>query len=626
MNINEIAKMAGVSPSTVSKVVNHRDASISASTRNRVLKVVRQYHYTPYAKSRAAKTWMLGVVFRSSISLDSTIDGILSSAQENGYSTLVFSSKASEEQEKKNMAALATAGVAGIIWEPVSMESLHRRNDLIPKKSKVITIGANGGENSLLLPYKSASYALTHELIKNGHDRIACLVDEGRRTHDFISGFRHGLFESGLPCPDSLIYANITTELIEKIGHREITGVICSHFHVANELRARLSSLHYRCPKDVSIVSLRNDTSGSRTDSSEDDISTCTIRNSDFGQLACEQLIKLLEGGSSKRVVYQVPSLDNHNSIGAPPSNISQHVTVVGSINIDTRLSVPYLPTSGMTVSTEQSLICPGGKGFNEAVGVVRLGHRVSLIGNVGDDSVSNRIYQELKREGVDTTGVHRKAGNRTGHAFIMVNSDGESQITILSGANATLKASDIEERQEAFENTKLCLIQSEIPPDAVAAACAIAHRHGAKTILKPTSATSLDDALLANVDYLIPNQDELKAITSGYDTLEEQTRAILARGVPTVIVTLGAKGCFLCTHELETYFPAVTFPSVDATGAGDAFISAFTASLLDDCDLICAIKRANYAAGYSTSRQGAADSLIERHTLNSAFPLTVHS
>ena len=110
MNINEIAKMAGVSPSTVSKVVNHRDASISASTRNRVLKVVRQYHYTPYAKSRAAKTWMLGVVFRSSISLDSTIDGILSSAQENGYSTLVFSSKASEEQEKKNMEFSCTVG------------------------------------------------------------------------------------------------------------------------------------------------------------------------------------------------------------------------------------------------------------------------------------------------------------------------------------------------------------------------------------------------------------------------------------------------------------------------------------------------------------------------------------
>ena len=63
MDIGDIAKLAGVSPSTVSKVINHKDASISASTRERVLKVVRDYHYTPYSRARANRDWLIGVIY-----------------------------------------------------------------------------------------------------------------------------------------------------------------------------------------------------------------------------------------------------------------------------------------------------------------------------------------------------------------------------------------------------------------------------------------------------------------------------------------------------------------------------------------------------------------------------------
>lgn len=621
MDINEIAKLAGVSPSTVSKVVNRRDASISDSTRERVMKVVRQYHYTPYAKSRAAKTWLIGVVFRSPISLDSTLDGILANAQEHGYSTLVFSSNDSAEQEHKNMAALVSAGAAGIIWEPVSMESLHARESFVPTSAKLVTIGVNGGDKSLLLPYEAASHDIARELIDRGHQSICCLVDEGRRTGDFIRGFRRSLFEAGIPYSDSLVYTGVSDELIEKVGRGEITGVTCSHYHMASALRARLSSLHYHSPEDYSIVSLRNDTGSSWAEDTDSAISTCTMRNSDFGRLACRRLIELLEDKYSPDFHYQTPSLDNLNSIDAPPKGDSQRVVVVGSINMDTRLSVPHLPTSGMTVSTQQSMNYPGGKGVNEAVGVARLGHRSTLVGNVGADSASDQIYQQLEGAGVDTSGVYRKTGSETGRAFILVDPDGESQIAVLSGANATLHASDIESREAAFEGARMCLVQSEVPADAVAAACSIAHRHGAATMLKPTSVESLDDVLLANVDYLVPNQDELRAIAPGYETLEERARSMLERGVSTVIVTLGIDGCFLCAQDLERYFPAASFPSVDATGAGDAFISALAASLLDGCNLTNAIERATYAAGYSTSHQGVAGSLIDKYSLSCAFP-----
>ena len=68
MTINEIAKLAGVSPSTVSKIMNDKDSSISTETREHVLRIVKEYHYKPYASvitSNTSKSLCIGVIFRN---------------------------------------------------------------------------------------------------------------------------------------------------------------------------------------------------------------------------------------------------------------------------------------------------------------------------------------------------------------------------------------------------------------------------------------------------------------------------------------------------------------------------------------------------------------------------------
>ena len=74
MNISKLAQLAGVSVSTVSKIMNNKDESISAATRERVLKIAKEYHYQPYAAalSKDSKTWTLGVLLRSSASMNSS--------------------------------------------------------------------------------------------------------------------------------------------------------------------------------------------------------------------------------------------------------------------------------------------------------------------------------------------------------------------------------------------------------------------------------------------------------------------------------------------------------------------------------------------------------------------------
>lgn len=620
MDISEIAKLAGVSPSTVSKVINRKDSSISANTRERVLKIVREYHYAPYSRSRATKDWMIGVVFRSPISLDSTLDGILTVAQDQGYAPLVLNSNLSLEQERRNIEVLIRSGAAGIIWEPVGMESLGEREHIERSDIKLVTLGAYGGDLSLLIPYEQAMYDITAELINRNHKRIGCLVTEGRRTTDCIHGFKRCLFEHGMAFSDSLVHAEITPELLSQIGKGDLTGIVCSHYQMAQSLHSRLLTLHYHTPDDVSIVSLRNDSGASWQEDATDAISFCTIRNSDFGRLACERLIDMMTGQSSAHDRFDGLHLNNTNSVGAPPAVQVQHAVVVGSINIDTRLAVSELPAEGKTITTRKSLVYPGGKGTNQAVGLAKLGNRVTLIGNVGTDASSDLIYRKLEEWGVDTSGIYRKGDEETGKAYIFVNPQGESAITVLSGANAVLDAEDIAARESLFEGAQFCLVQSEIPLEGVRATLDAARRHGARTIFKPAACDELPDDILGKVDILVPNLMELQSISPTRGTVEERAMRLITHGVGMVIVTMGAEGCLLCTPQLSTHYSTARFESIDSTGASDAFIAALASCLMSKDSLELAIKKATYAAGYSTTRQGVVQSLIDQYALEYAF------
>ena len=91
MTIKEIARLAGVSISTVSKIVNNKDENINVETRNRVLKIVKDYNYTPYGTVKItseAKTFILGVLLRSIPKTNQFLNGALFAAQKNGYFTV----------------------------------------------------------------------------------------------------------------------------------------------------------------------------------------------------------------------------------------------------------------------------------------------------------------------------------------------------------------------------------------------------------------------------------------------------------------------------------------------------------------------------------------------------------
>ena len=120
-------------------------------------------------------------------------------------------------------------------------------------------------------------------------------------------------------------------------------------------------------------------------------------------------------------------------------------LVVLGSVNADHVLQVPFFPRPGETLHGHNYQVIPGGKGANQAVAAARLNADVGFIACVGDDSFGINIRESFKLDGINTQGVKMQPNCPTGIAMIQVSESGENSICISAEANNYLTAELIE-------------------------------------------------------------------------------------------------------------------------------------------------------------------------------------
>ena len=259
-------------------------------------------------------------------------------------------------------------------------------------------------------------------------------------------------------------------------------------------------------------------------------------------------------------------------------------IAVVGSYNVGLTMSVPRFPVGGETIIGQSFAEGPGGKGSNQAIAATRLGAETSFVGKVGADQYGDDAVELWESEGVDATHVSRVTGAHTGVAFIIVNEDGENEITVAPGANDMLDPNTIGTASDVIEDSDCLLLQLEIPDEPLITAAEIASDAGVPVILNPAPARELPTSLLENVAYLTPNESEALVLT-GRDpdtdvSHERLTRELIGLGVETAVMTQGAAGAVLVTENEMISIDAPSVPVADTTGAGDAFNGAFAVAL----------------------------------------------
>ena len=286
---------------------------------------------------------------------------------------------------------------------------------------------------------------------------------------------------------------------------------------------------------------------------------------------------------------------------------------VIGSINMDMVLSVPRFPAAGETLTGGNFQTVPGGKGANQAVALGRLGAPVRMAGRVGDDAFGRRYLDHFRKNGVDVRAVDAVAGTATGVADILVNAAGENCIVIAPGANGLCDLEWLDRALEATADCEIFLLQLEIPLDTVAEAVRRLRKMGKTILLDPAPAVPLPEDVLAAVDFLTPNETELKAVTSGLPEdagIEERVRHLVGGSGRVVVHKRGADGAYIGTRDGIEHVPGFSVRAVDTTAAGDTFNAGLAAGLAMGWPLRDAVRLANAAGALAVTAYGAQEGM----------------
>jgi len=296
-------------------------------------------------------------------------------------------------------------------------------------------------------------------------------------------------------------------------------------------------------------------------------------------------------------------------------------LVVFGSVNADHVLQVPTFPRPGETLHGSNYQVIPGGKGANQAVAAARLNADIGFIACVGDDSFGINIRESFKVDGINISGVKMQPNCPTGIAMIQVSKEGENTICISAEANAKLTAEAIEPNLDQIREAQYLLMQLETPLDGIIQAAQTAKSAQTSVILNPAPARELPDELLRCVDIITPNETEAEVLTgiTVYDdqSAQKAADALHAKGVHTVMITLGAKGVWLSQQGNGTIVPGFRVKATDTTAAGDTFNGAFVTGLLEEMPLKSAIRFAHAAAAISVTRFGAQTSIPQREEVD---------
>ncbi|HEY5277648.1 MAG TPA: LacI family DNA-binding transcriptional regulator [Coriobacteriia bacterium] len=272
--INDVAKLAGVSGMTVSRVINN-SGYIGRETRSRVEAAIAELAYVPNAvgrQLRSKRTKMLALVLSDIMNpfFTTIARGVEDVARAQGFSVMFCNTDESEAEEARYLLMLVQRQVDGVLLVPAStsgkslrlLSSHHMPVVVIDRRIQSRQI------DSVRSDSEAGAYTLTQHLIGLGHRRIAVLT--GRRSVstsiDRVAGYCRAMLDAGLELDDDLVrYGEYNYGEYNQVdGNRmaqEVlaadprpTAIFAANNFIAFGAMRSLRDAGFRVPEDVSIV------------------------------------------------------------------------------------------------------------------------------------------------------------------------------------------------------------------------------------------------------------------------------------------------------------------------------------------------------------------------------------
>ncbi|GAB2601600.1 LacI family DNA-binding transcriptional regulator [Pseudactinotalea suaedae] len=330
----DVARLAGVSQSAVSRVVSGDLARIPIATQERIRAAVRELGYVPNPAARSLRgrrNSLLGVhtfepVFsraRDGFYVDFLL-GIEARAEETGNDLVLFTSAAGGEGSRSvYRSGVNRLGMAdGSILLGVATDVMELAR-LAGEGYPFVHIGRRdvpGAEISCIAPdYKTAAAEVVAHLVNLGHRRFAYLRDhhglppyEDRRSGYAAAMASHGLWDTS---PGALGRAGLVEEWIDEMVANGTTAVVAESVWLADRLVAGLAARGRQVPLDVSVAVLET-----RASDSPIAWDCLVIPRTEVGRVAVDRLIELIDEPGTEPLTTWVPcSMAPGQTIAAAP-------------------------------------------------------------------------------------------------------------------------------------------------------------------------------------------------------------------------------------------------------------------------------------------------------------------
>ncbi len=288
-----------------------------------------------------------------------------------------------------------------------------------------------------------------------------------------------------------------------------------------------------------------------------------------------------------------------------------------GSCNIDYVYNVDHTVRAGETLSAESLELFAGGKGLNQSIALARAGAAVYHAGCIGTDG--ELLRRTLAESGVDVSCL-KTAEQKSGHAIIQLDKNGENCIIVYRGTNGCIEKDYIDGVLSRFAAGDFLVLQNEISNTAYlierAAAC------GLVTVFNPSPfLPELKTLPLDKIAYLILNETEAQGFFGTCEAGEISEEIKRAYPRLRVVLTLGSRGSCYIDREGCTPCPAFSVPVVDTTAAGDTFTGFFVAEIAAGTNPTAAMRIASAASALAVSKKGAAPSIPPMAEVEAALP-----
>lgn len=320
VTIKDVAKLAGVSISTVSRVIND-SKPVTDEVKQRVLDVIKETGYVPNPLARSLvtkKSKLIGVIVPevSDSFVNEILNGIEAVSKMYDYDILLVNTYSDKEQELESIKLLKTKQVEGIVMLSWILDEDHVN---AMKESRIPAIyisktARNYDIYTVSTSNEDATYDMTEYLIKNGHEDIAFIMTSKEETileRERRTGYERALKDNNIKIDEKLIKYGLTDyeggynsmkELIEdKIipsavfvtGDEAAVGAINAIFDAG-----------YSVPEDISVAGF-NDTKLAKIYRPK--LTTVFQPLFDMGAVSIRALIKIINGDAVEEKKIELP-------------------------------------------------------------------------------------------------------------------------------------------------------------------------------------------------------------------------------------------------------------------------------------------------------------------------------